>query len=229
MSRRRYSTVPPASTVRSSSETRYSVVCTATPPGRRQAIWATTKSRPAASVPRCSRAHDDQVKSKPRRSLGTSFMSTGRKRTRRAELLVGDEPEGGQALDALGPLHLGLGPARGQGQLAGLVGGHQVTALGREQRHQRLLAHAEAEARAPGREHAPLGQRLGDEQPLPHLAVQHHLAAVRAVGRPHGAQAIGPGPQGGGAQRRGGAELGTEHVGEFGARRGAAGAQMRSK
>ena len=67
-------------------------MCTATPPGVRQSIWVTTKSAPARRVPRCSRAHEDQVKSKPRRSAGMAVMSTWRKRTRRANSSAGHSP-----------------------------------------------------------------------------------------------------------------------------------------
>ena len=86
--------------VSASEDPTNSVVWTETPPGRRQSIWASTKSAPAPSVPRCSSAQDDQLKSKPRRSSGTAFMSTGRKRTRRAKSSAGHRPE---RLSAEGP------------------------------------------------------------------------------------------------------------------------------
>ena len=53
----------------------------------------------------------------------------------------------------------------------------------------------------------PLVQRLGDEEPLPHLAVEHDVAAVV----PHRPQPLRPGAQGGGAQRLGRAQLRAQH------------------
>ncbi len=123
------------------------------------------------------------------------------------ELLRRTQPERVQVHQSAGPLHLGVRPARSDGGLVRLVGGDDVTAGVGEERHQRLLPHAEPEPRAPGGEHAPLPQRLGDEEPLPHLAVEHHLAAVV----PHRPQPLGPGPQSRCTQGLGRAQLRAQH------------------
>ena len=80
-----------------------------------------------------------------------------------------------------------------------LIGGDDGAAGGGEERHQRLLPDAEPDPAPPRSEHAPLPQGLGDEEPLPHFAVEHDVAAV-VVGRPHRPQPLGPGPQGRRAQ-----------------------------
>ena len=64
--------------------------------------------------------------------------------------------------------------------------------------------------RRPAAEHAPLPQGLGDEEPLPHLAMEHDLAGIVA-GRPHRPQPLGPGPQRRRAQRFGRAQLRAQH------------------
>ena len=67
---------PPPCRRRSRRGTRW---CARRPrPGGGTPSAPTTKSAPAARVPRCSSAQDDHVKSNPRRSSGMAFMSTSR-------------------------------------------------------------------------------------------------------------------------------------------------------
>ena len=167
-------------------------MCTATPPGRRQSIWASDEVGPGRrACPGARSAPDDQLKSKSRRSSGTAFMSTERDVHPPPEVVRRAQARTVECFGPVRPRGLAIRPARGRCAVRRLVGGDDVTPLGREQGHQGVLADAEAEATTTGGQHPALAQRLGDEEPLPHLAVQHHLALVPvappragAAGRP---------------------------------------------
>ncbi len=121
---------------------------------------------------------------------------------------VGRAEEGDvESVEAAGVLLSCVGPTGGSGLGGWKVGSEDLAADLGECGDERFLADPEPEASLPRTEDTAFFEGVRDEEPLPHLSVDHDGTWVEVVGVPGGPEPVGPGEEGVGCEGVVGAEL----------------------